>query len=186
MGPVVEGEPGRSVVHRHRHSLGRLQRVGQLEHRALREDDPFGQATTQGDHAATDQCLVHAVTHRRHPAGCLAARAVRERRLHLVLAPTLQDVGEGQADRLDLDQHPSRFQFRLGHLVEDQPQDRITQFVDSPCAHGADGIGGGPSRQQRVVPGGRLDRWVSPAAWLAAIPGRRRCSAGGPRPPRHR
>jgi hypothetical protein len=30
--------------------------------------------------------------------------------------------------------------------------------VDSPCAHGADGIGGGPSSQQRVVPGGRLDR----------------------------
>ena len=184
--PVVEGEPGCSVVHGHRHRLRGRKRVGQREHRALRQDDPFRQAPTQGDHPLADQGLVNAVTNRRHPAGRLATRTVRKRWLHLVFAPALQHIGEGQTDRFDLDQHPSGFQFRLGHLIESQLVDRVTKFVDSPCAHGADGIGGGPSSQQRVSWSGRLERWLNPATWLAAIPGRRRCSAGGPRPPQRR
>ena len=116
--PLLEREERGQVVQRQRRARVVRRAVRQREHRGLRDHHPLG-GSAVGHHAR------HAGTGGDHGAGHVDAE--RERRLGLELVVTLaqQQVGEGDAHGVHLDQHLTRPRLRLGDVDDlDTRRDR--------------------------------------------------------------
>ena len=109
-----EREVGRVVVEDQPGALGEVQRVGQREGQEVGRDGDLGEAAEHAERRHPVAGLhAGALGRAAHDAGDLAARDERQRRLDLVLAARLQDLGERHAGRADVDDDA----FGVGHRV---------------------------------------------------------------------
>ena len=65
----------------------------------------------------------------------------------MILAPTLQNIREGQTHRIYVEKHLPGANLRIGDATEHQPVDRFAQLMDLPSLHACDPIGLTGSRE---------------------------------------
>jgi hypothetical protein len=176
----LQGEVRRVVVEDERGTLGEVELVGQRERQEVRCDGHLGEAAERAE------CRHPVARRHRRAVGCaahdprdLAPLHERKGRLELVLAASLQDLGERHAGGVDVhDDARSRREhmrrLRLGELRGRQRPVRSLEVLDPHRSHGRRLYGG--RRPPVASPSGRriADRPESRRGF-ARMPG------GGPR-----